>query len=574
MRAAQIAGGLLDQPQDQFGIDDAEDRVGAVMAVAALEAGKPRRIEFAQRIEREAIDIGERALAEVLALGKAFEPRSGVTRCCCGTVGSGDDARRERQEFGAEFVAFGGGQASFRFKPLDVVAGLAQDCRGGDRAAHVEEDPDFGQLEARALVDQLVRQAVQPFADPRDVAQANERHGTGFDQRGREGAVARGQRVLHGVARMALLRQPFRRLAVQGRDALRVALGKQRTQEIGEEVVVTEPNAFGIERDQEEVRRFDFFQHRGGIGMSGEVGAQRCGDAVENCGFQQEEDRLLRQPTQHVMGEEFGDAAVGAGEAADDGGAVGLGPVVERDRGKLQAGDPALGAVLQADDIGALEAKHARAVQEAFGFGEREAERLVVDADHLALHAHRGELQRHETARGENEMERRGRIGQQRIEEAGDLGRGEDMAVVEHEEEIAAARGKVVHQRGEDRIDGKDGAGADERGDVLRDGWIGPRDGGDEIVEEAAEVIVGGIEREPSGGGAARGEAGRPLRQQGALAEACGGRDHRELRPFRRIELPQQRVAVDEAALQFRRSQFGFDVHAREYIPLPCRRKA
>ena len=62
-------------------------------------------------------------------------------------------------------------------------------------------------------------------------------------------------------------------------------------------------------------------------------------------------------------------------------------------------------------------------------------------------------------------------------------------------------------------------------------------EGGEEVGEEPARVVVGGVEGQPRDAGLARlGALGDPLAEQGGLAETRRRRDEHESRVLRRVE--------------------------------------
>src|SRR5262245_11779815 len=69
-----------------------------------------------------------------------------------------------------------------------------------------------------------------------------------------------------------------------------------------------------------------------------------------------------------------------------------------------------------------------------------------------------------------------------------------------------------------------------------------------EIEQEAGDLVVVAVERQPGHRGAAALQAARPLQQQGRLAEAGRRRDDRELAEGLGIELPEQPRALDRLA--------------------------
>jgi hypothetical protein len=73
-------------------------------------------------------------------------------------------------------------------------------------------------------------------------------------QPGRAGPVARRLGVPDGVDHLAMLSQPLRRPQVQRRDLLGQRPTQLQTQQITEQMVVTEPGPLRVQRHHERVR--------------------------------------------------------------------------------------------------------------------------------------------------------------------------------------------------------------------------------------------------------------------------------------------------------------------------------
>ena len=89
------------------------------------------------------------------------------------------------------------------------------------------------------------------------------------------------------------------------------------------------------------------------VGAAGDGVAQRPGEPVEDGGAEQEVADLARLPGQHLVGQVVDDEPVAAGERLDEAGDLGRArDAAQREGGELQAGDPALGALLERLDVG------------------------------------------------------------------------------------------------------------------------------------------------------------------------------------------------------------------------------
>ena len=80
-------------------------------------------------------------------------------------------------------------------------------------------------------------------------------------------------------------------------------------------------------------------------GRSGDGVAQRAAEPAEQRGLEQEVAHGAGLALQHLLDQVVDDVAVVPGEPGDEAGDVV--PSLHRERGQLQRGDPALGALLQ-----------------------------------------------------------------------------------------------------------------------------------------------------------------------------------------------------------------------------------
>ena len=166
-----------------------------------------------------------------------------------------------------------------------------------------------------------------------------------LDQGGRAREVAAGHRVPDRLGPVAVLLVPVAGPPVQLADALRLLVEEPGLQDVGEQVVVAVPLAAVVQRDQEQVVPVEGLQHGPTAVLPGEGVAQGAVHPVEDGGLQQERLDVVRLALQDLLDEVVDDVAVVAREAGDEGGDVV--PSGHRERGELERGDPALGALLQ-----------------------------------------------------------------------------------------------------------------------------------------------------------------------------------------------------------------------------------
>ena len=138
---------------------------------------------------------------------------------------------------------------------------------------------------------------------------------------------------------------PGGRGAVQRRDRRRRDAPQLEAQQIGEQVVVAEPGAGGVERGDERVLVFEPLEDRLGSGAAGERIGQRAADALEDRRAQEQVAYLRRLALEHLGEEVARHGPLAAGELGHE--ALRVRVRGQRDRRQAQTGRPSLGAFVQ-----------------------------------------------------------------------------------------------------------------------------------------------------------------------------------------------------------------------------------
>ena len=241
---------------------------------------------------------------------------------------------------------------------------------------------------------------------------------------------AGGDRVVDRLVDAPAGRVPCRRAGVQLGDEVRLGARELALQQVAQQVVVAEPVAAVVERDDEQVRPERLGEQRGAVGPAGDRGAQRRAHALEDRRAQQELPQRPRRVLDHLV-QVVADLAVVAGQRADERGAVAAAP--EGERGELEPGRPALRPLLQPVHVGRFEAELERAVEQLVGLGVGELQLLRPDLHELAGRPEARERQRRVGAAGDRDPQRPRQVAQ----EVRDRGVQElvvqQVVVVEHE---------------------------------------------------------------------------------------------------------------------------------------------
>ena len=172
---------------------------------------------------------------------------------------------------------------------------------------------------------------------------------------------------------------------MQRREVIGLLRQHMRMEHIGEEVVIAIPVALVIQRDEKVVAALQDRQPRVAPCLPGDGLAQRAAQAVEDGGVEQEAADSGGLAPQHLLHQIVHDVAVIPGERPDEAG--GVRAPLHRERGELQAGDPALSALLQCGDIALREREAHRLREKRGGFGGGEAQVGCAQLSQLAAGA-------------------------------------------------------------------------------------------------------------------------------------------------------------------------------------------
>ena len=248
-------------------------------------------------------------------------------------------------------------------------------------------------------------------------------------------------------------------------------------------------------------------------------------EPVEDCGAEQEVANLRGLPGQNLVGQVVDDEPVAAGERLDEVGDL----FVVRDAaqgecGELQAGDPALRAVLQRVHVGCGELQPHHLVEELPRLGWGEAQVGGAQLSELSATAQPGQRQRRIGPGRHDQMQLIREMVEQEGHRLVDLGRSDHVIVVEHHDPLRprllfTGSGEVVDERSQ-------GFGSRSGGHRLEDCRLdlefGGLQGSHQVGHEAGQVVVAVIEGEPADPRVSLPmiEFGEPVAEQGGLAEA------------------------------------------------------
>src|SRR3990172_5736056 len=136
--------------------------------------------------------------------------------------------------------------------------------------------------------------------------------------------------MAHGLRDKPMALVPLGGAMMQFRPTFGPGLLQALAQEIGEETMVAIPMPVVVEREQEQVRALEVFEHPLTLELAGEGVAQRAGEAIQNRGLAQEGLYVGRLLLENLLSQIVHDVTVAAGERADERQAVGAIPHGQR----------------------------------------------------------------------------------------------------------------------------------------------------------------------------------------------------------------------------------------------------
>ena len=203
----------------------------------------------------------------------------------------------------------------------------------------------------------------------------------------------------------------------------------------------------------------------------------------------------------------------------------------DRQRRQLQPGRPPLGARLQCRHDRGLQRQPHHLAEERRRLVDGEAEVHRPDLHQLTAGAPAGERERRIGPGGHGQGHLRGQVLHQERHRVVHLGRVDDVVVVEGQDRGAGEDVEIVDQAAQHGLCRRGAAALHQRERLRPRSGLGRPDRGHEVRQEAPEVGVAGIERQPRDPALLRPGLRQPLHQGGGLAEPGRRRDEDQARP-------------------------------------------
>ena len=353
--------------------------------------------------------------------------------------------------------------------------------------------------------------------------------------------VAALDRMVDRGHRPALRVVPARGREVQPRQFVGPFARQLRAQEIGEQAVVAPGRRVAGHGREEQVGRGQLVEDGGAVDARVQGLADRGVELAQDAGAQQKVADLARLVREHVLGQVVGHRAVRAREALDEAGFEAV--PLQRHRGQPDRRHPALGLAVQLRQHVGRQCLARALAEEGAGLVDVEAQPVGVDLHQLAARAQPAHAQVGQAARADHDAAAARQVVDDLAHQAQHRGLLHHLEVVEEQREGRVVRGQRGH-----RVEGRVGRRLVHAQALHR---LAQAD------QEARDVVVGPVEREPGGGHAVGLHALAALRHGRGLAEARG-RAHQDQLHRRRRDLFADRGAQHLRDDHGRRVELGF----------------
>ena len=205
---------------------------------------------------------------------------------------------------------------------------------------------------------------------------------------------------------------------------------------VGEEVVIAEPAAPLIEGQDEQVAPFELFQDLLPISRPGDGVAQRCAQALEDGGVDQERPEPIGQRGDDLVAEVVEDVSMIRGEGVDDRGGV----VADtgRQADELDRRHPPLGALDESLCVEGWQRDAGDPPEHGRRLVGVEPQLVEAQLAQRPVRAQPRQRQRRVVTGGDHQPQRRRCLDEELVDTGMDDGIADDVVVVEHHDDRSA----------------------------------------------------------------------------------------------------------------------------------------
>ena len=371
-----------------------------------------------------------------------------------------------------------------------------------------------GHQQWRMLLQLLIRQNTEPFANQLETAASYPGAASLFKHTDEQSLISRGLSLLQGRLNVALAQVILSRTATEQQHGCRTLDAQTCPEKILQQGVIAIGTRALLDRQHEQMLLSQLLQQKRRTAALQHVVAQRTIELIEQRRAKEKLAQLRRQLLEHHLAEVIDDFRLSAAKALQRGDAI-AGKSQQRD---LDPRHPALGHALQAAQVIITQRWATEVTIELLDLIGRQAQVMLIDTQQAVLQLQPGQGKTRMFARGDQQPHVVRQAVEQGRQSVDNHPIGQVMEIVKHQLQVATDTFQCLGQQlaGHHRRTRKLGAdgvkpGGIEVADLLTDG-------GQQAAKEAYRLVVAGLKIQQYMAGT--GFALQPLRQQRALARA------------------------------------------------------
>jgi hypothetical protein len=331
-------------------------------------------------------------------------------------------------------------------------------------------------------------EGVEPADHCRELPLFNEERVMARDELDRGVKVTGGGRMAGRVDDQARFAIPRAGASVQNREGIRFGRCQLVLEELAEQMVIPVPLAPGVERDEQQIRMFEFGEQRGRIRLACRRVAERPAEALQNRCPQQERPQLGRLPGEDLGRQIVDEITFVAGEALDQCARIRM--PAKRERRQIERGRPALRPRLQPFDVRGRELQTEGIGQECRRLLVAEAKLAGTQLVQFATGAQLAQREWWVLPRCDDEAQADRRMLDEVGERLVDLRYCDHVVVVKDKREVAVEAGQVVEQQRQHDLDELGPRAAQSGQRTATDVGLDASQRRDHVGEKARRVVV------------------------------------------------------------------------------------
>ena len=427
----------------------------------------------------------------------------------------------------ARIEAFSDGPMPAGFLPSGKCVLRALDpVPGAIELSQVPERPCVQGAQDRGPANRILREGFDPAAQFLEIPLAEELASRRLEQPGGPFDPVPGDRIPHGLGEGAVLFVPFAGPVVERRDFLRMLGAQAASEEFGEKGMVAVPETMIVQPEEEQVPVLQRFDHVLAVPAAGEHVAQGRGQPVQDGRFHQElaHDRGLA--AEDALQQVIGDFPLRSREGVHEPAGVSL--PGERHGRELQPGDPSFRPAAENTNLVVGQRQAARFLEVIPRLVDVEPQVVPADLQDFPANTEALDGQAGIPAGPYDETDIGRSVPEQKFHDRMDGAVADFVEVIQERHDRGVRGAEVMDQAFHHVFDQHVRVRPEISESLPADVRPCRLDGGDQVDEEPAGLVIAGIEREPGGRHLAFLEGQVPLGEQGCFPGTRGCGDERK----------------------------------------------